>query len=60
MKLKSKATNEEIASSNLNQFNSFENPEAVSPKKNTINLKGRKLNITLKPYSFNVIKIPFN
>jgi len=60
MKLKRKATNEEIANSNLNQLNSFENPEAVSPKKNTINLKGKKLNITLKPYSFNVIKIPFN
>ncbi|CAH0260073.1 Extracellular exo-alpha-L-arabinofuranosidase [Pedobacter sp. Bi27] len=60
MKLKNKATNEEIASSNLNQFNSFENPEAVSPQKSAINLKGKKLNITLKPYSFNVIKIPFN
>lgn len=60
MKLKSKATNEEIANSNLNQLNSFENPEAVSPQKSTINLKGKKLNITLKPYSFNVIKIPFN
>jgi len=60
MKLKSKATTEEIANSNLNQLNSFENPEAVSPQKNTINLKGKKLNITLKPYSFNVIKIPFN
>jgi alpha-N-arabinofuranosidase len=60
MKLKNKATNEEIANSNLNQLNSFENPEAVSPQKSTINLKGKKLNITLKPYSFNVIKIPFN
>jgi len=60
IKLKNKATNEEIANSNLTQVNSFENPEAVSPKKNTINLKGKKLNIALKPYSFNVIKIPFN
>jgi alpha-L-arabinofuranosidase len=60
MKLKNKATNEEIANSNLKQVNSFENPEAVSPKKSTINLKGKKLNIALKPYSFNVIKIPFN
>jgi len=60
MKLKNKATNEEIANSNLKQVNSFENPEAVSPKKSTINLKGKKLYIALKPYSFNVIKIPFN
>ncbi|MEH3115003.1 MAG: hypothetical protein PGN18_16960 [Pedobacter terrae] len=59
LKLKSKATNEEIANSNLKQVNSFENPEAVSPKKSTVNLKGKKLNIALKPYSFNVIKIPF-
>lgn len=60
IKLKNKATNEEIANSNLTQVNSFENPEAVSPRKSTINLKGKKLNIALKPYSFNVIKIPFN
>jgi alpha-N-arabinofuranosidase len=60
LKLKSKATNEELASNNLSQVNSFENPEAVSPHKTTLNLKGKKLNIALKPYSFNVIKIPFN
>ena len=41
LKLKSKGTNEEIANSNLKQVNSFENPEAVSPKKSTINLKGK-------------------
>ncbi|QIL38277.1 alpha-L-arabinofuranosidase [Pedobacter sp. HDW13] len=60
LKLRNKATNEEIANSNLNQLNSFDNPEAVSPQKHTINLKGKKLNLALKPYSFNVIKIPFN
>ncbi|WP_316847810.1 alpha-L-arabinofuranosidase C-terminal domain-containing protein [Pedobacter psychrodurus] len=60
LKLKNKATNDELASNNLSQVNSFENPEAVSPHKTTLNLKGKKLNIALKPYSFNVIKIPFN
>ncbi|WP_231425151.1 alpha-L-arabinofuranosidase C-terminal domain-containing protein [Pedobacter sp. Leaf250] len=59
-KLKSKGTIDELASINLNQLNSFENPGAVSPKTSAINLKGKKLNATLKPFSFNVIKIPFN
>jgi alpha-L-arabinofuranosidase len=57
--LKSKGTNEELANTNLNQINSFENPLAVSPKTSTVSLKGKNLNLTLKPYSFNVIKIPF-
>ncbi|MGN7989918.1 alpha-L-arabinofuranosidase C-terminal domain-containing protein [Pedobacter sp. 22226] len=59
-KLKNSGTLEELADSNLNQVNSFDNPQALSPKVSTINLKGRKLNTSLKPYSFSVIKIPFN
>ncbi|RZK19070.1 MAG: hypothetical protein EOO86_08530 [Pedobacter sp.] len=59
-KLKSKGTIDELLSANLNQLNSFENPGAVSPKISAISLKGKKLNTTLKPYSFNVIKIPYN
>ncbi|TCD05619.1 alpha-L-arabinofuranosidase [Pedobacter frigidisoli] len=59
-KLKTKGTVEELANSNLNQLNSFDNPGAVSPKVSSISLKGKKLNTSLKPYSFNVIKIPFN
>ncbi|MFC4210282.1 alpha-L-arabinofuranosidase C-terminal domain-containing protein [Pedobacter lithocola] len=57
--LKSKGYVDEMASENLNQLNSFENPNAVSPKRNAIVVKNKKLAITLKPYSFNVIKIPF-
>lgn len=60
IKLKSKGTIDELANSNLGQINTFENPEAVSPKIARANLKGKKLNLNLKPYSFNVIKIPFN
>ena len=59
-KLKSKGTIDELLSANLNQLNSFENPGAVSPKISAISVKGKKLNTTLKPYSFNVIKIPYN
>ncbi|GGE46653.1 alpha-L-arabinofuranosidase [Pedobacter psychrotolerans] len=59
-KLQSKGTVEELTSSNLNQVNSFTNPEAVSPKISAIKIKDKKLNINLKPYSFNVFKIPFN
>ncbi|KIA91040.1 alpha-L-arabinofuranosidase [Pedobacter kyungheensis] len=60
LKLKSKGTSEELANANLNQINSFDNPLAVSPQSKVISLKGKKLNLTLKPYSFNVIKLPFN
>lgn len=60
LKLKSKGTSEELANTNLNQVNSFENPLAVSPQSKKVSLKGKNLNMTLKPYSFNVIKIPFN
>jgi alpha-L-arabinofuranosidase len=59
-KLKSSGTLEELADSNLNQVNSFDNPQALSPKVSAINVKGKKLNTSLKPYSFSVIKIPFN
>lgn len=60
LKLKSKGTSEELANANLNQINSFDNPLAVSPQSKAVSLKGKNLNMTLKPYSFNVIKIPFN
>jgi len=60
LKLKSKGTSEELANADLNQINSFDNPLAVSPQSKAVSLKGKNLNMTLKPYSFNVIKIPFN
>ncbi|GGI24417.1 alpha-L-arabinofuranosidase [Pedobacter mendelii] len=57
--LKTKGYVDELANTNLNQLNSFENPDAISPKRNSITVKNKKLSLTLKPYSFNVIKIPF-
>lgn len=59
-KLKNKGTVDELASADLNQLNSFTNPGAVSPKTTVIQITGKKLSTTLKPYSFNVFKIPFN
>ena len=50
---------EEMSGAALKQVNSFEAPALVSPKKNTATLKNKVLKLTLKPYSFNVIKIPF-
>ncbi|RZK63965.1 MAG: alpha-L-arabinofuranosidase, partial [Pedobacter sp.] len=58
-KLKTKGTIEELASEHLSQLNSFENPLAVSPKAAAISIKDKKLSTSLRPYSFNVIKIPF-
>ena len=59
-KIKSTGFIDELENSNLNQLNSMENPQAVRPKRITISIKGKKINLALKPYSFNVIRIPFN
>lgn len=59
LKLQTKANIEEMAGAALSQINSFKQPMLVSPKKNTATLKNKHLSMTLKPYSFNVIKIPF-
>jgi len=58
--LKKKGYLDEIASSNLNQLNSFENPDALSPQRKYIIVKNKKLLLTLKPYSFSVVKIPYS
>lgn len=50
---------DEMASNNLNQLNSFESPDAVSPKRKSIVVTNKKLQLTLKPYSFSVVKIPY-
>jgi len=55
--LKSKYSMEVLSNPDLNQQNSLENPLAVSPQKSVLKLKGRNLKLTLKPYSFNVIKL---
>ncbi|MEJ5995691.1 alpha-L-arabinofuranosidase C-terminal domain-containing protein [Pedobacter sp. Du54] len=59
-KFKSEGFIDELENSNLNELNSMEKPKAVAPKRTNISIKGKKLNLILKPYSFNVIRIPFN
>ncbi|MGI4021953.1 MAG: alpha-L-arabinofuranosidase C-terminal domain-containing protein [Janthinobacterium lividum] len=56
-KLQSKANITVLANENLDQVNSFENPSAVSPKVQLVNLQNKKLTFQLKPYSLNVIRI---
>jgi alpha-L-arabinofuranosidase len=41
----------------LNDMNSFENPQNVSPKISTMIIKEKSFNYELFPYSFQVIKI---
>ncbi|MNL57199.1 hypothetical protein D3C87_1807430 [compost metagenome] len=59
LKLQTKVTIEEMAGAALSQINSFKQPALISPKMNNGTLKNKQLSVTLKPYSFNVIKIPF-
>jgi len=46
-----------LHSDNLNQENSFENPDAVSPKQTQLQVKEKKIKLSLQPYSVNVIRI---
>jgi alpha-N-arabinofuranosidase len=57
-KLKANAYVDELTNDNLTQINSFEDPETISPKRKSISVKNKRLNLPLKAYSFNVIKIP--
>ena len=55
-KLNPKGTITYIASDDLSEVNSIENPKTVSPKEKAIQAKGKNIKTTLAPYSFNVIK----
>lgn len=59
-KLKTKGTVDVLENSNLLETNSLEKPKAIAPITTPLTIKGKKINTVLKPYSFNVIKIPFN
>ncbi|MVN22568.1 alpha-L-arabinofuranosidase C-terminal domain-containing protein [Mucilaginibacter arboris] len=56
-KLKAKANITVLTNENLEQVNSFDNPSAVSPKIQEVDLRNQKLQFELKPYSLNVIRI---
>jgi alpha-N-arabinofuranosidase len=46
-----------LKSESLEQVNSFNTPQAISPEEKTVAVKGKNINVTLAPYSFSVIKI---
>jgi alpha-L-arabinofuranosidase len=55
--LKSKGTLTTLTASSLEAFNTLEKPADVSPKQSSIFLKNKKVQATLAPYSFSVIRI---
>ncbi|TKC61430.1 alpha-L-arabinofuranosidase [Pedobacter hiemivivus] len=59
-KFKSSGLVEEMTGNSLVETNSFNLPATISPKQTPVKIKAGQLNLTLKPYSFNVIKVPFN
>ncbi|MEO5564741.1 MAG: alpha-L-arabinofuranosidase C-terminal domain-containing protein, partial [Chitinophagaceae bacterium] len=55
-KLDTKASLTVLKSDDMNKMNSIEAPKAVSPTEQTIVLKGKKIKVSLEPYSFTVIR----
>ncbi len=47
----------ELQSNDLTAMNSFEDPEKVVPKSSVVKIRGSKLEMVLKGYSVNVIKV---
>jgi len=46
-----------LKNAKLDGINSLSEPMAISPVEHVIDIKGKKINVTLAPYSFSVIKI---
>ncbi len=46
-----------VLKGNLDDMNSFDDPQHVSPKESTIGVKGNNISLTAAPYSFNVIRV---
>ncbi|MDB5262068.1 MAG: alpha-L-arabinofuranosidase, partial [Adhaeribacter sp.] len=55
--VQAKGTVTELSSANLDAVNTFEKPAAVSPVQRPVPVKNKKVNLTLKPYSVNIIKV---
>ena len=56
-KLDKSAAIEVLKSGDLQLANTFAQPAGISPQQQTIALKGKKLPVTLAPYSFQVIRV---
>ena len=46
-----------LQSDDFYSVNSFTNPENIAPKQSTINIKGKKIDLTAAPYSFTVLRV---
>jgi alpha-L-arabinofuranosidase len=46
-----------VLKSSLDGMNSLSDPMAISPTEQTIPIKGKRINLSLAPYSFSVVKI---
>lgn len=46
-----------LKNSDLNAVNSLDDPKLISPVEKSIDVKGKKINLTVDPYSVNVIRI---
>ncbi len=55
--LKGKGILTELSSMKLDQVNSFEDPNAISPVQKEVSLKKNTVSLAMKPYSVNVLKI---
>ncbi|MDB5014167.1 MAG: Alpha-L-arabinofuranosidase [Daejeonella sp.] len=56
-KLQSKGMVTTLAGSNLEQVNSLDNPKDVSPVEKNITVQNQKVNLTLAPHTFYVVKV---
>ncbi|MDP4272929.1 MAG: alpha-L-arabinofuranosidase C-terminal domain-containing protein [Bacteroidota bacterium] len=46
-----------LKNSDLNAINSLDNPKLISPVEQSLDIKGKKINLTVDPYSVNVIRV---
>ena len=46
-----------VLKGSLGDMNSFNDPQHISPKESTIDVKGRNIHLAAAPYSFNVMRV---
>jgi len=56
-KMEAKGTLTELTSDKLDQVNTLDEPTAVSPKDQQVDVKNKTIRFSVKPYSFNVIRV---
>lgn len=56
-KLQAKGMLTELQSDKLTEVNTLENPITISPSQRQIQVKDKKINLSLKPYSVNVVRV---